>query len=388
VTDPGYLRVYGHEEIRRRLAKAAEASRLPQSLLLHGPRGIGKQRLALWTAAALNCAADTSRPCGECRSCRLASRLEHPDIHWFFPLPRPKRASGAAQLRQKLEESRAAALEERRNAHSYTDEDEGATGIYVGAVQQMRLLAQKSPAMGSFKVLVIGRAEALTPGMGSPEAANALLKLLEEPPADTTLILTCDVPGALLPTIRSRVQAIKIAPLGLDQVAEYLQSELELSAREARRLAGKSGGSIGRALQLQLDDDEEARKGALLLAKAALEDRLATGLAAAHGFRSTGARGAFARLLLEAQSLLRDLIAHSAGAEGAVSDPDTVSRLAGERPPELPRILQALDAVAEAQELAERNVNPQLIVANLSRLPGSADRGSSPGAPALESRPR
>ncbi len=376
MTDPGYLSLVGHAEVRRRFSKAVDEGRLPQSLLLHGPRGVGKQRIAIWTAAALNCTSSTHRPCCECRACRLANRLEHPDIHWFFPLPRPKRATGAAQLRQKLEDARSAALEERRRNPYYVDEEEGATGIYVGAVQTMRQLAQKTPAMGALKVLVIGRAEAMVPGLGSPEAANALLKLLEEPPADTTLILTCDVPGTLIPTIRSRVQAVRVAPLAIDQVSEYLSTQVGLGARESRKLAGKSGGSIGRALALRANDEEELRQSALLLARAALDDRIPARLAAAHAFRPFGARGAFGRYIVEAQSLLRDLIAQAAGAEGAVSDPDAVAELAGSQPPELPLIIQALEALSVAEQLADRNVNPQLIVANLPHLARASGSGS------------
>lgn len=370
MADAGYVVVFGHEELRRRLARAAAEGRLPQSLLLYGPRGIGKQRLALWTAAMLNCHGQPPRPCGECIACRLCSRLEHPDIHWFFPLPRPKRATGAEQLRQKLEEARAAALQARRENPAYVDEEEGATGIYVAAVHTMRRLAQKAPAMGPRKLLIIGRAETMTPGMGSPEAANALLKLLEEPPDDTTLILTSDVPGALLPTIRSRVQAVRVAPLPGDRVAEFLRAQLGVEAPEATRLAGKSSGSIGRALELREGDGAEIRQTAMALARAAIADGLSPRLAVAHGFRGFGARGSFAQTLGEATAMLRDLLASSAGAAGAVSDPDTAKDLAGNSTLETRQILEALEALEQAKELADRNVNPQLIVANLERLRG------------------
>ncbi|MGD2218057.1 MAG: hypothetical protein PVJ64_14970, partial [Gemmatimonadales bacterium] len=226
--------------------------------------------------------------------------------------------------------------------------------------------AQKSPAMGPAKVLIIGRAEALTPGLGSPEAANALLKLLEEPPADTTLILTSDVPGALLPTVRSRVQAVRIAPLPEERIATFLATQADIPQPEARRLASRSSGSIGRALELLSEDRENLRQNAGGLVKALLDGRPAAQLAAAHRFRAFGARGAFGRLLGEVRSQLRDLLAASAGA--SASDPETVATLAASSPPDLARIVRLLDAVDEARALADRNVNPQLIVANLMRL--------------------
>jgi DNA polymerase-3 subunit delta' len=379
VADVDYLAVFGHEEIRARISRAAAHGRLPQSLLLHGPSGVGKQRLAIWAAAALACEDDAAPPCRACKSCRLAAHLVHPDIHWFFPIPRPKRASGAEQIVQKLEDGRAAALEERRASALYLDEAEGATGIYVGAVHTMRRLAQKAPAMGPVKVLVIGRAEAMVPQEASPEAANALLKLLEEPPDDTTLILTSDVPGALLPTIRSRVQAVRVPPLLSERVAEFLLAETGIPDADASRLAAMSNGSIGRALELQSEDRDALRASAIELASAVLDDRSAPRLAAAHRFRSAGARGTFSRVLGEASAIVRDLLADSAGASGAASDPEAIAALSRGGVPATARIIAALEALDEARELAGRNVNPQLIVANLGRHSGVSGGGSAAG---------
>lgn len=379
MADSDYLVIFGHEEIRLRLARAAEQGRLPQSLLLYGPRGVGKQRLGLWTAAALNCRGVSPRPCGKCHSCRLAGQLLHPDIHWFFPMPRPKRASGPDQLRQKLEDQRAAVLTERRTNRLYLSEEEGPTGIYVGAVHTMRATAQRSPAMGPFKVLVIGRAEALTPQLGNPEAANALLKLLEEPPQDTSLILTCEVPGALLPTIRSRLQAVRVAPLSTDRVAAFLVDEAGMPPAEAHRLAITSGGSIGRALELRDEDGGTHGESAIELARASLAGDHAGTLSAAHRYRPSGARGSFNRALGEARGLLRDLLATAVGAEIAPARSKDVTALARGLPTDPASIIGALAALGEAKDLAERNVNPQLIVANLGRL--GATEGLTTPAP-------
>ncbi len=376
MADSHYTRVFGHEEICQRLAHAGEDGRFPQSLLLYGPGGVGKQRIALWAAALLNCTEAGPRPCSTCRSCRLAGRLVHPDIHWFFPLPRPKRAGSPEKLIEKLEESRAAVLAERRENHLYTDDWEEATGIYLAAVRVMRHLAQNSPAMGPRKVLVLGRAEALVPQMGNPEAGNALLKLLEEPPADTTLILTSNVPGALLPTIRSRVQAIRIAPLPDDRVRDFLESELELPAESARVLATRSAGSIGRALRLHGEEHESDRESAVELVRAALLGRASARFSAAHGYRAFGARGGFGRVLNETQTLLRDLLAASTGADSAMAERETLGGFPSDvlSPSQLVR---ALEAVEEARGLADRNVNPQLIVVNLIQRMSVTHRGTA-----------
>ncbi|HSG81779.1 MAG TPA: hypothetical protein VLC48_06005 [Gemmatimonadota bacterium] len=365
MADSAYLDLAGHEDVKDRLARAISTGRLGQSLLLYGPRGVGKQRLAIWSAAAINCRSDAPRPCGQCKSCRLAGRLEHPDIHWFFPLPRPKGASQPEALRRKLEDSRADALAERRENRLYLDAEEGATGIYVAAVQTMRQLAYKAPAMGQFKVLIIGRAESLVPQAANPEAANALLKLLEEPPADTTLILTSDVPGALLPTVRSRVQAIRVPPMPASLVADFLSHSLDLSPAEADRLARLSAGSIGVALELQDEDRERERAEAAVLVRAILDGRPMAHLAVAHGYRSFGARGSFSRVLAQTRALLRDLLAASTGADP--SDPAAIASLGNRESLDQRLLVQALDAVNTAADLADRNVNPQLLVVNFLR---------------------
>src|SRR2546429_1265473 len=86
----------GHERVKTRLAGAHSSGKLPQALLLAGPRGVGKQRLALWLAQLIHCEAPGSleEPCGECRSCRLVLSLQHPDVHWFVPVELGKRGGG------------------------------------------------------------------------------------------------------------------------------------------------------------------------------------------------------------------------------------------------------------------------------------------------------
>ncbi len=379
MAEADFLAVFDHEEIRARLIRAIEQGRLPQSLLLYGPHGVGKQRLALWTAAALTCQGSGSPPCGACKPCRLASRLQHPDIHWFFPLPRPKRSSSAEQLQQRLEDLRAKALEDRRQNAFYLDEEEGATGIYVAAVQTMRRLANKAPAMGRAKVLIIGQAEALVPQASSPEAANALLKLLEEPPADTTLIMTSDTPGALLPTIRSRVQAVRVPPLPYEKVTDFLATQLSLSPEAAQHVASRSGGSIGRALQLKDTEGEDLQELARDLVAALLDQSFGARLAAAHRYRPFGARGTFTRVLEEARGLLRDLLAEVTGASAA--DPAAIRPLHAYLDLDPADFIGALEAIDRARDLADRNVNPQLILVNLVGGPAVGNRLTTPTRP-------
>ena len=87
------MTIYGHEAVRDRLRDMASRRALPASLLFEGPRGIGKQQLALWLARVLLCenADEPDSPCGRCRACRMTAEVWHPDLHWFFPRERLKK---------------------------------------------------------------------------------------------------------------------------------------------------------------------------------------------------------------------------------------------------------------------------------------------------------
>src|SRR6266481_472858 len=87
----------GHERVKSRLAGAHATAKLPQALLFEGPRGVGKQRLALWLAQLIHCQdrGAAPEPCGKCQPCRLVLNLSHPDVHWFVPLEPSKKAGDA-----------------------------------------------------------------------------------------------------------------------------------------------------------------------------------------------------------------------------------------------------------------------------------------------------
>src|SRR6185295_15937083 len=89
--------LYGHEGLRHRLASAVASGRLPQALLLEGPRGVGKQRLALWLAQMTLCegAKAAGEPCGACQPCKLVLNLSHPDLHWMVPIELARKGADA-----------------------------------------------------------------------------------------------------------------------------------------------------------------------------------------------------------------------------------------------------------------------------------------------------
>ncbi|HMC53677.1 MAG TPA: hypothetical protein VKH19_00775, partial [Gemmatimonadaceae bacterium] len=169
----GIIPLYGHEELRDRLRDAASRGALPPTLLFQGMRGVGKQRLALWLGQLLLCEQDAARaPCNECNSCRFALQLTHPDLHWYFPRPRPKDSD------PDLDEVRAdyaEAIAERVGEAGLYPPPSGSEGIYIATVRAMVQQAVLSPAISKRKVFIVGDAERMVPQEGSEQAANAFL---------------------------------------------------------------------------------------------------------------------------------------------------------------------------------------------------------------------
>jgi DNA polymerase III subunit delta' len=343
--------LFGHEALRERLLEASRAGRLPSSLLLHGAPGIGKQRLALWLARALLCEGADS-PCGKCQGCRYANVLAHPDLHWIFPRPRLKDSDPS------LDDVRAdygEAIAERVAAHGLYARPSGSEGIYVSSVRSIVHRAGISPALGRRKVFIVGDAERMVPQEGADMAANAFLKLLEEPPADTTLILTSSEPGALLPTVRSRVVTLRMSPLAERDVRAFLSDPLvretladePIPKGEADRiqLADGAPGSL-----LSGADRAQAREQAKrFLAVVESRDRAAA-LKTAFVQGATKSRGRFTDTLEALASLLHDR------ARASAERGDARAAIAAAK---------GVDAVYRAMEHAAGNVSPNLVSARL-----------------------
>jgi DNA polymerase-3 subunit delta' len=351
--------LHGHAALRRRLAGRALAGALPASLLLHGQPGIGKQRLALWLGQLLLCEAPSEEgPCARCRPCGYAGQLAHPDLHWYFPRPRLKDSdASAADVKDDFREAR----EERAQADGLYAPPSGLEGLFVATVRTIVQQAAMSPALARRKVFVIGDAERMAVTEEKAEAANAFLKLLEEPPADTTIILTSSEPGALLPTIRSRVVAVRVPPLGDEDLRAFLAdpavvARLGESAGPALEKRLREAGGAPGALVAGADRQAADRAARTLLDAAAGDRVLRYRTALAQG--ASKARGAFTDTLDALVVALHDRTRE------AVRRGRTPAALAAAR---------GIDAVERTRTLASGNVNPSLLAARL--LEDLADGG-------------
>ncbi|MEO7084470.1 MAG: hypothetical protein ABI442_01955 [Gemmatimonadaceae bacterium] len=346
------LPIYGHTALQAQLRGALDRNALPGSLLLHGPRGIGKQQVAVWLARLLLCGnADRSvAPCGACKACRMASELHHPDLHWFFPRPRLKDSDAdAADIRQDIAEGIATRLE----SGGVYEAASGDEAIFVATVRAIVQTGSLAPAMGSRKVFVIGDAERMVAQEGADQAANAFLKMLEEPPANTNIILTSSEPGALLPTIKSRVASVRIAPLSDTEVRAFLdcatvKDHLDIPKARIDEFVSLAGGAPGRLIGRE--SWEAALAQARTLIDAASSPDRGARMRAALGQGAAGARGKFSDTLDALTVLLYERSRHAAKSEDN-------ARAFG--------AAKAMDAVEEAKELAGSNVNPQLLTASL-----------------------
>ena len=381
--------LWGHTKIKAALARAHTRGSIPASLLIHGFRGVGKQRFALWMGQLLTCESPTADgPCDACQSCHLSTRIEHPDLHWFFPLPRPKGASSPERLADALEVARGAALAELRENPLAAPQTDGPRGLYLAMAQTLRRRAQRRPSMGERQVFIIGEAEFLVPQESSPEAANALLKLLEEPPSRTIFILTSSERSKILPTIRSRTVHLHLPPLANTDVQRFLEDVAEVDAKTAARTARLSQGSIGRALGFLPDGEEpgrleQLRKDSFSLLEAAVSGGRGDAFVTSLGFPSWGAR-TLQDLLSFLEEWLRDLAASAAGASEQVlnhEEAEMLDRIATERLTHPVRIAGAVAAVEEARLMAAGNVNPQLIISGLLQELREALQGSETGSP-------
>lgn len=207
--------VLGQAHAEAQLKSAVESGRLGQSYLFSGPDGVGKTLMAKNLAAAVFCTGE-SKPCGECNDCRMMLSDRHPD----FIMVEPEGSSRAIKIDQ---------------------------------VRDLIANMSLRPMQGPHRVAVLRESDRMR-----EEAANAILKTLEEPPSFAMLILTSARPRVLLPTIRSRCQEIHFGLLSNENVVEALNRN-GFDESDGKGLAALlSGGSAGQAVQMLESDALEA----------------------------------------------------------------------------------------------------------------------------------
>ena len=336
-----------------RLAGSIASGRFPQSVLLTGPVGVGKQRIGLRLAELLFCHDDGSEPGSRNRDSIQVAKLSHPDLHWFVPLPQSRRSVGADKQIEEAQETLAEIMAERRRNPVYPPTG-GQSSHRLASARLVQRIARVTPFQAKRKVILLGDADRLIVQESSQEAANALLKVLEEPTPNTTLLLTSSNPDALLPTIRARLVTIRVGSLTVAEVRKLLIAELAMKAEEAERIAVLAEGSVARALSVQDGADEASRAARRFLTALRRGPEAWVGEALLQP--PWGARGEFSAMLdalaMQLQSELR---------AGAIGDNPIVDNH-----------LRAIKLVEEHRASTQRNLNPQLAMAVLASSIGDS----------------
>jgi DNA polymerase-3 subunit delta' len=221
------MEILGQEHVLRYLVEGSRQSRLSPSLLFVGPDGVGKRAMALELAKTYMCeqppAVGTGLPsCGACGACRRVGAFNHPDVFYA------DRAVQAVLLKEKPESQ---------------------TALKIETVRQAERFLHLRPSEGRRRVAILDVAHRLT-----NEAANALLKVLEEPPANAQFVMIGADEHALPPTVLSRCAVLRFRPVATGLIARWLTANHGMEAERAAEIADRSGGSFQRALSLRDED--------------------------------------------------------------------------------------------------------------------------------------
>jgi DNA polymerase III subunit delta' len=320
----GFDDFLGNAPVCRAIRRQLTDGQFPNSVLFSGIQGIGKWTLAQSVAKALNCGTLRNDFCDDCSSCRRISENAHPDVRNIAP-----------------------------------------DGQFI-KIDQMRDLSREAffkPFEGRKQVFVIDEAERLR-----DEAANSILKTLEEPPDTSILILVTSRPNDLLPTIRSRCQNFRFAPLTPPDLEQQLERQTQYSLEERRLIARISAGSLGKALTIDLVEYRLEREEMLSLLQACCRNFLySTAAKAAASWLDRRKADAFERKTQILFSLLRDLhLLKSVPDFAAITHLDLRSKLCELASHfSLERLASAARALDHIEAGARRNLNRSLAVDQL-----------------------
>lgn len=218
--------VVGHKDILKYISSAVENNRVSHAYILNGERGSGKKMLANLFAMTLLCETGDNEPCGKCHSCKQAESGNHPDI-----------------IRVTHEKPNSISVDDIRTQVNNT--------VDIKSYQ------------GPYKVYIIPQADMMT-----PQAQNAILKTIEEPPSYAVFLLLTENAETLLPTINSRCVMLKLRNIKDTLIKKYLMENLEIPDYKADMCTAFAQGNMGRAIMLANSDHfNEIREEAVQLLK-------------------------------------------------------------------------------------------------------------------------
>lgn len=353
-----FERIPGQGRAKSLAASWLRAGRVPHAVLVSGPSGVGKRLLALELAKALNCQRKGADACDTCASCRKTEAWSHPDVYALLPLSKKERDDREPPPWQEVW------MEVRPEVVGYVEQGVSLSRSRVNIPKNYFLSLRRemsyAPVEAPWKIGLIFEAECM-----HPAGANALLKMLEEPPRHALFILVSSAPERLLPTVLSRCQRLVLQRLSQGELQAQLQQE-GFDPQQAAQAARLGNGSLQQARQWAAGELEEARQQVEQFLQAGISGQdqvyweLAEDLAAD--------RLRLERFLELSGYYLRDLFLLECQRPEAVAQRDRLEFLQG---------LQPGLRVEQLEELAEeldrnfaglsRNVNPHLVLADTWR---------------------
>jgi DNA polymerase-3 subunit delta' len=312
--------IQGHDRIIEVLRRSLRSGKTPHSYLFEGVSGCGRKKTALALIGALFCPALMDDGCGVCPSCRKTAAGNHPDIHLLSPLP-DKRDISVDQLRE------------------------------------MQHTLSLRPYEAPRKACIIDPAERM-----NPSSANSLLKTLEEPPGNALIVLLTENAGMLLPTVRSRCQLIRFAPLSLEHTVSLLEQS-GMAPEAAALVAPMAGGSLQKALELDNEALTTRREAVLTRVEQLSMNQIASVFDASEEL--AGNRDATVELLDMLLSFFRDAVHLGTGNSDIVnrSVSSSIEAIASRR--SVSRNLEVLERIHETKRAVQRNANPKLALDHL-----------------------
>jgi DNA polymerase-3 subunit delta' len=358
----GFSDFHGNSETVHRLRDMLARKRFPHAVILSGARGAGKYTLALMLAQALNCLAPTETGglldfCGKCANCSRIAQAA--DLEARF--------AEAVETREGLRE--ADKKDTRLFVQTHPDvliipPDPPQMMIKVDQVRRVIETIYYRPSEARERVYIF------TDSAFMKEAANSLLKVLEEPPEFATIFLLSENPGELLPTIRSRSMVFPLGALPVEDVERYLAEQRPEWKQQQRALVARlSEGALGRARGFDVDAYVAARAAALAILNSALAGGEHTQLFKITESYRAGAEGRekTEQLLRTLYSLLRDLMFLGSGSPELVRNTDVQGQLVKlAESADFDWIAAASDRLAEVERGMRRNLLRSLSLDSLS----------------------
>ena len=324
----------GNRQVKDTLRRLLAIGRVPNALLFTGPEGVGKKQFALELARSLVCTGpNPHESCGHCAACSRVGEFaiptfersddskfvffsQHPDVGMILPFRRI---------------------------------------LNVDAIRKLEQEVHFRPFEAQARVFIVEDADKM-----NDQAANALLKTLEEPPSTSHIILIASRADTLLPTIRSRCQVIRFAPAAFDEIEKYLVEKCDFIPEDAALAARVSGGSPGRAREIVPASFRTQRSAMLGVIKAAVHDDKRDLLTASDEMADARAKDEYEEKLGVLQGLIHDVwLVKNGGPENEILNIEIKD--------DLTRIAAEANSSALARWLEEIEMMQQNFIVNINR---------------------